>query len=253
MIRPGNALLDAFIAGPDRAVQKWIDYFDAYDRLLSPWRGRALTFLEIGVQNGGSLMMWRDYLGPEARIIGVDVDPNCRAMTEHGFEIWIGDQGDPAFWEQFKAAVPAIDVVLDDGGHTMRQQLVTFDALFPIVSNGGLFIVEDTHTSYFPSHGGGAPGHPGTWMGKVKDLIDQMHAWYHAPIDKADQVMAAVTIPSTPSSTAWSPSRSGAALHPSPWLSATAATRRTRPPWTTSPCVAPSGCPTRASDPYVQK
>lgn len=196
MIRPGNALLDAFIAGPDRAVQKWIDYFDAYDRLLSPWRGRALTFLEIGVQNGGSLMMWRDYLGPEARIIGVDVDPNCRAMTEHGFEIWIGDQGDPAFWEQFKAAVPSIDVVLDDGGHTMRQQLVTFDALFPIVSNGGLFIVEDTHTSYFPSHGGGAPGHPGTWMGKVKDLIDQMHAWYHAPIDKADQVMAAVTIPS---------------------------------------------------------
>ena len=43
MIRPGNALLDAFIAGPDRAVQKWIDYFDAYDRLLSPWRGRPLT------------------------------------------------------------------------------------------------------------------------------------------------------------------------------------------------------------------
>ncbi len=82
MIRPGNALLDAFIAGPDRAVQKWIDYFDAYDRLLSSWRGRDLTFLEIGVQNGGSLMMWRDYLGPRARIIGVDVDPNCRAMRD---------------------------------------------------------------------------------------------------------------------------------------------------------------------------
>ena len=52
------------------------------------------------------------------------------------------------------------------------------------------------HTSYFPSHGGGAPGHPGTWMARVKALIDEMHAWYHAPIDTADQVMAATTIPS---------------------------------------------------------
>lgn len=177
----GNPLLDAFIKGPRRSVQKWVDYFEVYHRALRSYRNKPITFLEIGVQNGGSAMMWRDYLGPEAKIIGVDKDPQCKALEAHGFEIWIGDQASPAFWQDFKAKHPALDVVLDDGGHTMDQQLVTFEALWPTVTDGGLYMVEDIHTSYFPSHGGGGAGMKGTFIDRVKTLIDEMHAWYYAP------------------------------------------------------------------------
>ncbi len=199
MSEHGNPLLDAFIKGPRRSVHKWIDYFDIYHRALSPYRNKPITFLEIGVQNGGSAMMWRDYLGPEAKIIGMDKDPQCKALEEYGFEIWIGDQGDPAFWQEFLAAHPAIDIVLDDGGHTMQQQLVTFEALWPAVAFGGLYLVEDLHTSYFPSHGGGGPGKRGTFIDRVKTLIDEMHAWYYAPhngvtADSFARSLATITI-----------------------------------------------------------
>lgn len=192
----GNPLLDAFIAGPERSVHKWLDYFSAYDRLFSHFRGKPITFLEIGVQNGGSMLLWRDYFGEQATILGADVDPTCRAMEDHGFEIWIGDQADPTFWTDFKVKHPKVDIILDDGGHTMQQQLVTLECLFPTVSNGGFYVVEDTHTSYFPSYGGGPPGCSGTFLDRVKGLIDEMHSWYHAPIGHAESILAATQIPS---------------------------------------------------------
>jgi hypothetical protein len=177
----GNPLLDDFMANAGRCIHKWVDYFDVYHRAFERYRGQPITFLEIGVQNGGSTHMWRRYFGPQARIIGVDVDPSCRALADEGFEIWIGDQADPQFWERFKQAHPRIDVVLDDGGHTMAQQITSFKALFPILSEGGTYLCEDTHTSYFPAHGGGRR-RPGTFIEYVKGLVDDMHAWYHAPL-----------------------------------------------------------------------
>ena len=177
----GNALLQDFISNGGRAVHKWVDYFEVYDRCLSRYRGQPITFVEIGVQNGGSAQMWRRYFGPQARIIGIDVDPSCRALESEGFEIWIGDQADPQFWRGFCEKVPAVDVVVDDGGHTMTQQLTAFNCLFPIVAHGGAYLCEDTHSSYFPGHGGGL-GRQGTFIEFVKQLIDSMHAWYYAPL-----------------------------------------------------------------------
>lgn len=196
MDAPDNPLLQYFLSEPERPIHKWIHYFDAYHRLLAPYRGRELTFLEIGVQNGGSAMMWRDYLGPGARIIGVDVDPACKALEADGFEVWIGDQGDPAFWREFVQAHPKLDVILDDGGHTMDQQITTLNALWRTLADGGLFIFEDVHTSYFPPWGGGGPRAPGTFIGRIKRMIDDMHAWYHAPLDAVPGVVAANEISS---------------------------------------------------------
>jgi len=158
-----------------------VDYFEIYHRSFSRYRGLPITFLEIGVQNGGSARMWRDYFGPDARIIGLDIDPNCRALEEDGFEIWIGDQGDPDFWREFVQTVPSLDIVLDDGGHTMRQQIVTFQALFPVLKDGGTYLCEDTHTSYFSRFGGGR-GLPGTFLEHVKSLVDDLHAYHHLPL-----------------------------------------------------------------------
>ena len=93
-------------------------YFHVYDRLFKEYRGKKITFVEIGVFNGGSLFMWRDYFGPEARIIGVDLNPGARKWEEHGFEIYIGNQADIAFWRNFFQEIGDVDVILDDGGHT---------------------------------------------------------------------------------------------------------------------------------------
>lgn len=178
-----NPLLSYFMRNGDRSIHKWLDYLEVYHRFFGRYRGQPIKFLEIGVQNGGSTRMWRDYFGPSAHIIGVDVDPACKALESEGFEIWIGDQASPEFWQSFLEKHPKLDIVLDDGGHTMQQQIMTFEALFPIITDGGLYLCEDTHSSYFPSHGGGLR-QAGTFHEFVKELIDEMHAWWHRPLSK---------------------------------------------------------------------
>ena len=76
-------------------------YFHVYEEIFQKFRNKKITFVEIGVQRGGSLLMWRDWLGPDARIIGVDLDPNAKKMEKYGFEIFIGDQSSPNFWNNF--------------------------------------------------------------------------------------------------------------------------------------------------------
>lgn len=97
--------------------------------------------------------MWRDFFGPEARIIGIDLNPEAKKWEDFGFEIWVGDQSDAAFWQKFTDQVGEVDVVLDDGGHTYKQQITTVMGLLPSVKDGGTLIVEDTHTSYMESYG----------------------------------------------------------------------------------------------------
>lgn len=128
-------------------------YFHSYDHFFSQYRGKSITFVEIGVLGGGSLFMWRDYFGPNARIIGVDFNPNAKKWEKYGFEIYIGNQADIEFWSEFRKAVGEIDIVLDDGGHTYEQQIVTTEALLESLSDGGVLVVEDTHTSYMHGFG----------------------------------------------------------------------------------------------------
>lgn len=148
-----SAIREAFDQSPYRSI-KHSSYFAVYDRFLAAYRDRKFTFVEIGVLDGGSLFMWRQYFGPNARIIGVDLNPKAKRWEEHGFEIFIGNQSNSEFWAQFVAEVGEIDVVLDDGGHTFQQQMVTVEALLPVVRDGGLLMVEDTHTSYDREFGG---------------------------------------------------------------------------------------------------
>lgn len=142
-------LLRHFRAARGRTV-KWAHYFPIYERLLSQYRGRALTLVEVGVGDGGSLQAWRGYLGPSARIIGIDLDAAAKRLEADGFEIIIGDQADPEFWALHVAGVGPVDVLIDDGGHSGAQQIVTVACGLPHVRDGGLIVVEDTHTAYMP-------------------------------------------------------------------------------------------------------
>ena len=74
-------------------------------------------FVEVGVFGGESLFMWRELFGPEARIIGIDLNLKARYLEMHGCEIYIGSQSDEDFWKEFTNTVGPIEVVLDGGGH----------------------------------------------------------------------------------------------------------------------------------------
>jgi hypothetical protein len=128
-------------------------YFSVYDILFSHYRGSPITFVEIGVLEGGSLFMWREFFGPQARIIGIDFNPNAKKWEEHGFEIFIGSQSSPEFWEEFFNEIGNVDILLDDGGHTYVQQIITTEMALEHINDGGLLVVEDTHTSYMPGFG----------------------------------------------------------------------------------------------------
>lgn len=170
-----------FRANPGRLILKWRHYFEIYERHFAPYRHRPIRLLELGVLHGGSLQMWRAYFGPEAQIVGVDINPECAQLAEPGVEIVIGDQGDPATHRALRDRFGTFDIVIDDGGHRMDQQVTTFRELYPAVNLGGVYLVEDLHTSYMPNWGGGLRK-PGTFIEFAKLLIDQLHAWYGQPV-----------------------------------------------------------------------
>lgn len=135
---------------------KLTSYFSAYASLFGHLRGTQCTFVETGVLLGGSLFMWRNWLGDKARIIGIDLNPDAKKWESSGFEIYIGDQGDPQFWRETFQSIGMIDGFLDDGGHQSFQQVVTLESILRHNSSSSVIAIEDTHTSYmadFSAHG----------------------------------------------------------------------------------------------------
>lgn len=168
-------LREAFDQAP-HSSDKWEPYFEVYERHLSQlYRKQNLHMIEVGVQKGGSLDMWSKFWRPDAHIIGIDVDPECAKLEydKMNIQVVIGDQGNPTFWDSFLMD-RKIDVFIDDGGHYMDQQILTFEKVFPVLSVGGIYICEDCHTSYM-SHNGGGLKKPGTFIEYAKDYIDVLH------------------------------------------------------------------------------
>ena len=124
------------------------NYFEVYDRLFSSYRNKKITFVDIGVFSGGSLFMWKNFFGKKAKIIGVELNPLARKFEKYGFKIFIGDQSSPIFWKNFFKKVGKVDLILDDGGHTNYQQIITLNSCIPNIKDEGLMVVEDVHASY---------------------------------------------------------------------------------------------------------
>ncbi len=164
-----------FLTNQGKVIHKWEHYFPAYERHLAPWKGRSLTFIEIGVARGGSLQMWRRYFGPLATIVGLDIDPRCQEHEESGVSVRIGDQSDILFLDRVMEEFGAPDLVLDDGSHQMDDLWATFEHLYPKVSKNGVYIVEDLHTAYWPDFGGGLEA-PTSFINRAKGLIDRLNA-----------------------------------------------------------------------------
>jgi cephalosporin hydroxylase len=172
-----NPLEAYFFTNTGRGTLKWRHYFEVYHRHFAKFRERSPVVVEIGVAMGGSLAMWHHYFGPGTRVVGIDVDPACRQFAAPDTKIMIGDQGDPAFLASVRDEVPRIDILIDDGGHTMVQQIATFELLYPHVHAEGVYVCEDTHTSLWPQFGGGYR-RDGTFLELAKGFIDRLHAWH---------------------------------------------------------------------------
>jgi Methyltransferase domain len=137
-----------------RGIWKWRHYFEIYERHFQTFRGQPVHFLEIGVYSGGSLSMWAEYFGSEARIYGVDTEPACKHYETETTKVFIGDQSDRNFWKRFRDSVPVLDIVVDDGGHTPMQQTVSLQELLPHLRPGGIYLCEDItgNANEFASH-----------------------------------------------------------------------------------------------------
>jgi len=144
-----ESLFERFQRWQGRRIHKWHHYFPIYERYLARHRGRPVVLIEIGLGQGGSLAFWRSYLGPQARIIGVDIDPACERFRDDGFEIHIGSQSDPEFLLSLMESVPTADIVIDDGGHKASEQITSFETIYPRIAETGVYLVEDTQTSYW--------------------------------------------------------------------------------------------------------
>jgi hypothetical protein len=183
-------------------TDKWLHgYTDHYATHLRPYRWRRNRILEIGVGGyeslspGGSLRLWRDYL-PRSQVVGLDINdkevdlgPSVRFVR--------GDQTDV---DALSRAVAALDgsptIVIDDGSHLVEHAATSFEFLFPLLSAGGLYVIEDLHTSYLPDWGGSFPATGGTAVGLVRSLVDDVQTrdrvftrkphWTRPPVSIAD-------------------------------------------------------------------
>ena len=125
-----NELRDYFEQNDGNLIDKWDHYFEIYYDIFKNYADKPVVLLEIGVNHGGSLQMWKKFFHPESQIFGVDINPECKKYEDDNVEIFIGSQSDPEFLNYLKRAIPKVDILIDDGGHTMKQQITAFTFLF---------------------------------------------------------------------------------------------------------------------------
>lgn len=169
----------AFYENQGAVVHKWRNYLDVYHRYFAPFRNTPVRFLEIGVSKGGSLQMWRQYFGDAAIIFGIDIDPECAKFDGIAGKVRIGSQDDRGFLEAVVREMGGVDIIIEDGSHIARHQRASFEALFPVLSMNGIYVCEDTHTTYWPGFYEGGYRRSGTFIEYAKTLVDDMHSEFH--------------------------------------------------------------------------
>jgi len=170
-------LFGDFLSHNHRRTHKWNHYFPIYERHFDRFRNRHITLFEIGIGEGGSLQQWKRYLGPFARIVGIDIEPMCRQIEEDQIHVRIGSQADVEVLRRVVAEFGNPDIVIDDGSHEQSHVNASFGYLYPLVAKNGVYLVEDLHAAYWPDHGGGLR-HEGSFIEHAKNYIDEMHAEY---------------------------------------------------------------------------
>ena len=163
------------------SIDKWHHYFKIYDRHFNKFIGKNPVILEIGVYKGGSLEMWNYYFDKKCSLYAVDCNSDCLNIPyvreTSNIHIEIGDQSDRDFWRSFLKDKPKFDIIIDDGGHLMNQQIITYEEVYNHISDNGVYLCEDTHTSYWEGYGGGLQ-RKGTFIEYTKNFIDMINSYH---------------------------------------------------------------------------
>jgi 23S rRNA U2552 (ribose-2'-O)-methylase RlmE/FtsJ len=172
---PMSSLWFDFLSNNKRVIHKRKHHFRIYERHLSRFVNTDIVFVEIGCGQGGSLQMWKRYLGPHARIVGIDIEPRCTEFIEDQIDIRIGNQSDNKFLVRILDEFGGPDVVLDDGSHMMSHVNASFSVLYPKMNRTGVYLIEDLHTAYSSKYEGGLR-RKGSFIERCKDFIDELNA-----------------------------------------------------------------------------
>ena len=149
------------------------DYLKKYQKYLPFERPDELKILEIGVLDGASTRTWKDYYY-KSQIIGIDINPDCKKYEEERITIEIGSQIDGEFLKKVVDKYGPFDMILDDGSHVNSHVIYSFEQLWGSVKSQGVYVVEDTATSYWEYYGGKLRT-PGTMIEYFKNVIDEVN------------------------------------------------------------------------------
>jgi len=156
-----------------KVSDKWESYLEYYDGLFRGLRDLPISMLEIGVQNGGSLETWANYFVNAKNIVGCDIDEKCKnlAFEDGRINVVVGNANSEETNSKIRGLSNAFDIIIDDGSHISHDVLNSFFIYFPLLAPGGIYIVEDAHTLYQSSFGGGMLNDVGA-MCFFKKLVD---------------------------------------------------------------------------------
>ena len=126
-------------------------FIQLYEKYFTPLRDSKINILEIGVDNGDSLRIWREFFS-KANICGIDIDK--KKFKINNKKILQGDQSDLNFLKSLVSEYKKFDIIIDDGSHQAKHIIASFNYLFNYLSDNGLYVIEDLQTSYIPRYGG---------------------------------------------------------------------------------------------------
>jgi len=149
-------------------------FVELYDVFFKQYQNKNINILEIGVDNGDSLRLWREYFS-KANICGIDIKKKKFDIT--GVEIMCGSQSDNSFLKSVVSKYQNFDIIIDDGSHISKDIISSFKYLFNHLNRDGIYIIEDLQTSYLRRYGGSRLNlnKKQTAMNFVKKLADSVN------------------------------------------------------------------------------
>jgi O-antigen biosynthesis protein len=162
-----------------KVSDKWHSYLVEYGRVFAKYRYKSVTLLEIGVQNGGSLEIWSRFFANAQKLVGCDINPQCAKLQyeDPRVAVVVGDANSDAVQLTVLQHSPVFDVMIDDGSHRSSDIVKSFAKYFPHLADGGVFVAEDLHCSYWAEFEGGLynPLSSITFFKRLADIVNHEH------------------------------------------------------------------------------
>jgi len=174
-----KSLFELYHEHEGKVSDKWSTYLSEYDRLFSAYRDKPVSMLEIGIQNGGSLEIWSKYFQDVQSLVGCDINLDCAklAFDDPRIRVVIGDANTDVTEREILGHSAHFDLIIDDGSHTSSDIVKSFTRYFRHLSDGGIFVAEDLHCSYWKSFEGGLyyPYSSIAFFKRLTDVVNHEH------------------------------------------------------------------------------